>query len=69
MEHQSIIVVFVFDRQASSRNVDIRKELTELHDQGFRFYKSDGKNDIFPITIDEILELETAVLVLSRKFL
>jgi FkbM family methyltransferase len=69
MEHKNIIVVFVFYKRASSKNVDVEKELRELHDLGFRFYKSDGKNDIFPITIEEILQLESAVLVLSRKFL
>jgi FkbM family methyltransferase len=69
MEHGNIIVVLVFNRQESSKNVDVEKELGELHDLGFRFYKSDGKNDMFPITIDEILQLESAVLVLSRRFL
>ncbi|GHU17086.1 hypothetical protein FACS189472_03480 [Alphaproteobacteria bacterium] len=69
LEHDNIKVVFAFDKDASSKNTDVRTELNNLHALGFRFFISKGKKDISPITIDEIMEMKSAVLVLSRKLL
>ncbi|GHU13263.1 hypothetical protein FACS189449_08380 [Alphaproteobacteria bacterium] len=69
LEHSNIKVVFMFDNAESSKNTDVRTELNNLHALGFRFYISREENDISPITIDEILDLESAVLILSRKLL
>lgn len=59
LEHKNIKVVFMFDKKESSKNTDVKTELNDLHALGFKFYLSKGKNDISPITIDEIMELKT----------
>ncbi|MDR1362212.1 MAG: FkbM family methyltransferase [Holosporaceae bacterium] len=67
-ESPNIVVVVTFQKKEAAKNVDVESELDQLHAEGFRFYLAQGKNDISPITIGEILELTgNIVLIFSKK--
>ncbi|MDR2268369.1 MAG: FkbM family methyltransferase [Holosporaceae bacterium] len=68
-ESADIVVVVTFNKEESSKRVDIAGELKRLHSSGFHFYLAGGSNDISPITIAEILELTNAVLIFSKRLL